>query len=53
LIQHINDDPRFIQARNPDSDWVQRPFFAKYDEEATWLNDLKPALGEERFFFEN
>ena len=41
---------RFIQGRNPD--WVQRPFFAKYDEEATWLTDLKPAFGEERFFFE-
>jgi len=42
---------RFIQARNPD--WVQRPFFAKYDEEATWLNDLKPAFGEEKFFWED
>lgn len=41
---------RFIQARNPN--WVQRPFFAKYDENAHWLNDLKPAFGEEKFFFE-
>lgn len=41
---------RFIQARNPD--WVQRPFFARYDEQATWLNELKPAFGEEKFFFE-
>src|SRR5690554_4609497 len=41
---------RFIQGR--DSDWVQRPFFAKYDEEATWLNHLEPALGESEFFFE-
>lgn len=42
---------RFIQARNPD--WVQQPFFAKYDEQATWLDQLKPAFGEERFFFED
>lgn len=42
---------RFIQARNPD--WVDRPFFAKFDEEATWLNDLKPAFGEAKFFFED
>lgn len=42
---------RFIQARNPD--WVQQPFFAKYDEKATWLNDLKPAFGEEKFFWED
>ncbi|HHO70012.1 MAG TPA: 4Fe-4S cluster-binding domain-containing protein [Halothiobacillus sp.] len=42
---------RFIQGRNPD--WVQRPFFAQYDETATWLNHLKPAFGEEKFFFED
>ena len=42
---------RFIQGRN--KDWVQRPFFAKYDEKATWLNHLRPAFGEEKFFFED
>ncbi|QKT03772.1 lysine 2,3-aminomutase [Ectothiorhodospiraceae bacterium 2226] len=40
---------RFIQARNPD--WVQRPFFARFDPEATWLEQLKPAFGEPEFFF--
>jgi KamA family protein len=40
---------RFLQGRNPE--WVQRPFFAKYDENAIWLDDLKPAF-EEKFFFE-
>ena len=40
---------RFLQGRNPD--WVLRPFFAKYDPEAIWLDDLRPALGTERFFF--
>jgi L-lysine 2,3-aminomutase len=42
---------RFIQGRN--KEWVQRPFFAKYDENATWLDQLKPAFGEDRFFFED
>ncbi|MCG5536625.1 KamA family radical SAM protein [Ectothiorhodospira mobilis] len=42
---------RFIQGRNPD--WVQRPFFARYDEQATWLDQLRPAFGEDRFFFED
>lgn len=42
---------RFIQARNPE--WVQRPFFAKYDETATWLNDLQPAFGEDKFFWQD
>jgi len=41
---------RFIQARN--ADWVQHPFFAKFDSEARWLDQLQPAFGENRFFFE-
>lgn len=41
---------RFIQGRN--KDWVQRPFFARYDETATWLDQLVPAFGEQQFFFE-
>ncbi len=39
----------FLQARNPD--WVGRPFFARFDPAATWLSDLRPALGETEFFF--
>jgi hypothetical protein len=42
---------RLIQGRNPD--WVQRPFFARYDPEATWFSDLKPAFGEAHFFFDD
>jgi KamA family protein len=42
---------RFIQGRNPD--WVERPFFAKYDTKAGWLDQLTPAFGEEKFFFED
>lgn len=41
---------RFIQGRNPD--WVGRPFFAAYDANAIWLDDLKPLYGDS-FFFEN
>lgn len=41
---------RFIQGRN--REWVQRPFFAKYDDRATWLDDLTPAFGEKAFFYE-
>jgi len=42
---------RFLQAREPE--WVGRPFFAEFDPEACWFNDLRPAFGEDRFFFEN
>ncbi|MCB1746156.1 MAG: lysine 2,3-aminomutase [Gammaproteobacteria bacterium] len=41
---------RFIQGRNPD--WVQQPFFARFDPHATWLDQLEPALGEAAFFYE-
>ncbi|MFC2100685.1 KamA family radical SAM protein [Bacteroidota bacterium] len=41
---------RFIQGRV--SDWVGKPFFAKYKKDAVWLSDLKPAFGEEKFFWQ-
>ena len=41
---------RFLQGRNPN--WVKEPFFAKYDENAIWLDDLKPAFGD-KFFYED
>ncbi|MEX1362559.1 MAG: lysine 2,3-aminomutase [Nannocystaceae bacterium] len=41
---------QFLQAREPS--WVRRPFFAKYDADATWLDQLVPAFGEDKFFFE-
>lgn len=41
---------RMLQGRNPD--WVARPFFAEYNAEAIWIDQLKPAFGETKFFFE-
>jgi len=41
---------RMLQGRDPK--WVNQPFFAKYDENAIWLDDLKPAF-DEKFFFED
>ncbi|ODH01741.1 lysine 2,3-aminomutase [Nostoc sp. KVJ20] len=41
----------FLQGRDPN--WCKRPFFARYDEKATWLTDLVPAMGEKEFFYEN
>jgi len=53
-ISEINGEKvfilEFIQARK--SAWVGRPFIAKYDEDATWLNQLKPAFSQHKFFFE-
>lgn len=40
----------FIQGRNPD--WANRPFFARLDPKATWLDQLRPAFGESEFFYE-
>jgi KamA family protein len=40
----------FLRGRN--KEWVKRPFFARYDERACWLDELRPAFGESEFFFE-
>jgi KamA family protein len=40
----------FIQGRN--KEWTTRPFFAKYNPEALWIDDLKPAFGKKEFFYE-
>lgn len=42
---------RMLQGRNPD--WVAKPFFAKYNKDAIWMDELKPAFGEKKFFFED
>ena len=34
---------KFLQARDPEL--VGRPFFARYDPKAAWLDDLEPAFG--------
>ncbi|MDT9001655.1 lysine 2,3-aminomutase [Paucibacter sp. APW11] len=41
---------QFLQARN--ADWVRRPFYAKFDSQATWFDQLVPAFGQEKFFFQ-
>lgn len=50
----INGEKVFVltllQARN--SEHVKQPFFAKFDENATWFDQLEPAFGESKFFFE-
>lgn len=38
-----------LQGRK--SEWVRRPFHAKFDPRATWLDQLRPAF-RERFFFQ-
>jgi len=39
----------FLQGRNPE--WSNRIFFAKFDPDATWFDDLRPAF-EPEFFYE-
>jgi hypothetical protein len=40
----------FLQGRDPA--WVGKPFFARYDPDAIWVDDLVPAFDEEKFFWE-
>jgi len=54
-INEINGEKvfmlKFLQARN--TDWLEKPFCAKYDKNAIWLDDLKPAFNKEKFIFDN
>lgn len=40
----------FIQGRT--HEWVNKPFYSEYDEDACWINELEPAFDDKRFFFE-
>jgi L-lysine 2,3-aminomutase len=40
----------FLQGRNPA--WVGTPFFAKYNPDALWIDDLSPAFGASEFFYQ-
>ncbi|MGB3464644.1 MAG: lysine 2,3-aminomutase [Cyclobacteriaceae bacterium] len=42
---------RFIQARK--KEWVGKTFFAAYNPDAIWIDDLKPAFNQEYFFYES
>jgi len=52
-VSEINNEKVFVlnmlQAKNPEL--VDIPFFAKYDENATWIDELKPAFAN-KFIFE-
>lgn len=54
-ISEINNEKvfvlKFIQARNPD--WINKPFYAKFDPKATWLLQLEPAFNKSKFFYED
>lgn len=54
-VTEVNGEKVFVltmlQARNPK--WVKRPFFAKFDEKATWMSDLRPAFGKDKFFYQD
>ena len=40
----------FLQGRDPS--WVGKPFFARFDPNAIWFDDLEPAFGQSDFFYE-
>lgn len=52
-VTEINGDKvfvlRMIQGRNPA--WTYRPFFAKFDPRATWIDELEP-YGTDKFIWE-
>ena len=53
-VAEINGERCFVLSllQGRDAEWCKQPFFAQYDETATWLGDLRPAFGAREFFFE-
>jgi KamA family protein len=53
--QRVKGEDVFVLSflRGRKREWVGKPFFAKLDPDATWLDELKPAFGERSFFFES
>jgi hypothetical protein len=53
--QEIRGEKVFVLSflRGRKREWVGRPFFARFDPEAKWLDELRPAFGDRRFFFED
>jgi len=53
--QEVHGEKVFLLSflRGRKREWVGRPFFARFDPKAAWLDDLRPAFGEDRFFFED
>ncbi len=41
---------KMVQGRDPE--WANRVFFAQFDSQARWLDELRPAFGEHQFFFD-
>jgi KamA family protein len=52
--QEVRGERVFVLSflRGRQREWVGRPFFARFDPQATWLDQLRPAFGERKFFFE-
>ncbi len=53
-VTELNGDKvfvmEFIQGRS--REWVKKPFFAEYNPDAAWIDDLKPAFGKDQFFYQ-
>ena len=54
-VSYVHGEPviNLIMLQGRDPDWVLKPFYAQYDENAYWIDDLIPAFGKELFFFED
>jgi len=54
-VATINDEDVFVlkvlQGRDPE--WCNRVFFARFDSQASWLDELQPAFGGKEFFFDS
>jgi L-lysine 2,3-aminomutase len=53
-VTTIGDEKVFVlkMIQGRDASWVNRVFFARFDSQAAWLDELEPAFGGREFFFD-
>jgi L-lysine 2,3-aminomutase len=54
-VAEMNGEKVFVlkMLRGRKSEWERKPFFARYDDKATWVSELRPAFGKSKFFYED
>lgn len=53
-VTTIGDEKVFVlkMIQGRDTSWVNRVFFACFDSQAAWLDELEPVFGDREFFFD-
>ena len=53
-VAEIEGEKHFVlkMIKGRDQSWVNRVFFAQFDSQAAWVDELEPTMGDDEFFYE-